>query len=1058
MWLTTGDVPPELAARVRVPRAAEHTLHRQRLIDALHRNLDVGVQVISAPAGYGKTTLLADFCADLDIPVCWYSIGELDADAEWFAQGLAASMRVRFPEFGRSIRAHLAATERRASSAVQLAEALVRDMRDGIPDYFLLVLDDYHLVEGASAVNELLEKLIAGMPENCHVIVSSRAAVRIASIGTRLVRGRARAFTTVDLAFSVDEIRDLMVRETGAALSDLELQNLARETEGWIVGLLLYLQRSRSDGRPDRLPSPSREDVFSYLAAEVFDRLPAELRSFLANSSVLDPIDPEVCDRLLGIRASQDLLEDIERRSLFISGVQTPKSSYRYHPLFREFLARKLAALGTAQVNRLHRRAAAIFTRDHRWQDAIEHLIVARDYAKAAQVIQDVGEDLLNSGQWMSVSRWIDALPGRYRLSQTGLLLLEAQCDIHTGRLDQAARALTPVITKATQPDQWLTRARALSLRSAAHRLAGNLAGARKDIIESISLLDRNHGPPVILGDARRRLGLIYLEQGKLATAIKHLKQSLKQCSSEFDVNQNAAIHNSLGIAYRELGDLVQASVHLDLARQGWQKAGNTGALASLLNNLGLVYQCQSDYDRALKTFREGLRCARETGYRRMEACLLISIGDALRDISFYDEALASYQEGLRVAEEIMELYYVMCATAGIGETRRLLGEREEAEALLTQAVGLAESHGRAYEAALFSVRLGIIDYERGEYEKALGVLGSVSARLRKIGDREALARTSFHLAQASFLARDYGRARASLAESARLAEELGYDGFFTIEGRNAPLLLQYAVHEGLGSGQFRRALEGVTRRDVAILPSAPVIKRNLPVTTRPTIEVYAFGDGRVIVNSRRVRDSEWRSSRAREMFFYLMCSEVSQTKEQIAVALWPDLSPAKSTSNFHISLYRARHALLPSIVALDDGRYRIPSDLGIRFDVAEFLDATHRVTDPSLDAEPRLAFLRKASELYTGPFLPDVYSEWAQSRRRDLENRYLTALRMLAKSCGEIGDHDKALRLLQKIADIDPYDQDLYDEVKQWRLSDSSKAVLLREFRRYVDRPRAGD
>ncbi len=910
--LMMDTVPAEFDAKIHLPPAAGHTIRRQRLIDLLHRDLHLGLQLIAAPAGYGKTTLLTDFCSDLDIPVCWYAIDRRDFDPGYFIAGLIASVRLHFPEFGRSSEARATASEKGAPTTGQLADALTRDMSDGIPDYFLLVLEDYHFADGSADFRLLVDAVVARMPENCHLIISSRTAIDLPAVTTRLIRAQASTLTGADLAFSTAEIKELAARHKGPELSDAAIDQLARDTDGWIVGLMLHFSGGGGSQRLDGFPALTREDLFRFLAAEAYQHLPAPMRAFLLKSSVLQQIDPDFCDRLLGTRDSIKLLRSAQRRNLFLSSVAGKPTAYRYHPLFREFLEAEFAETDPVEQSRLHGRAAVMFREDRRWPEAIDHFLAARRYARARDVIREVGQDFLKTGKWLTVSAWIDALPARFRAGDGELLLLQAQTAVHAGRLAEAAGMLTTVIDMAPDAEGWLRRARSLSWRSAAHRLAGNLVEARRDIKSAIALLERNGGPSGNLGDAYRRLGVIYLEQGRLAASLPYFRRALKHCASVFDLAETAAVYNALGTAYRELGDLAKATAHFDFARQNWQKVGNLGALASLLNNLGLVYQCQGDYERALTTLRAALENARVSGYRRTEACVMISIADVLRDTGMFDDALTAYQEGLTLAEEVMEVYYIIWATAGMGETHRLLGAPQTAETLLRQALSQAEVHGRAYESALFSVRLGIIEYERGEYRKALTILHRAGSFLRQHGDKEALARTSFHIAQARFLAREYAEAERALAEAAQLTAELGYDTFLAVEARNAILLLEFAGSRGIGAGQYVRLLKDVRSRAAPRLGGAAHARVDNVVRPQREFEVFGFGDGRVLVNGQRVSDSDWRSGRAREMFFYLVYCDVAQTKEQIAAALWPDLPPARSTSNFHISLFRARHTLVP--------------------------------------------------------------------------------------------------------------------------------------------------
>ncbi|GAI57861.1 unnamed protein product, partial [marine sediment metagenome] len=235
------------------------------------------------------------------------------------------------------------------------------------------------------------------------------------------------------------------------------------------------------------------------------------------------------------------------------------------------------------------------------------------------------------------------------------------------------------------------------------------------------------------------------------------------------------------------------------------------------------------------------------------------------------------------------------------------------AEVLLKEALSQAEEQGRTYEAPLFATQLGIIEYERGRYETAMAILLSACERLRKIGDKDALARAYFHLAQVSFLSKKYDMAINWLEKVSGLADELGYEDFLAVEGRNSALLIQYGASKGVGGNRFVRIMEKIRmRRDSKRrLPTAKV-SASPYVATKPDIEARALGESRVLVNSRPISEAEWRSNRAKEMFFCMLCCGTGQTKEQITAALWPDLSPAKGTSNFHINLYRARRAVFP--------------------------------------------------------------------------------------------------------------------------------------------------
>ena len=1049
----TGVVDTEFTTKILVPRRRKDIIRRQRLIDLLHNNIHLRLQTASAPAGYGKTTLLVDFVNDLDVPVCWYSLDTSDQDPRFFLEGILASIRYRFHDFGQLTQSRLLMANDVVRESVHLIGLITGEIHAAIPDYFVFVIEDYHFVEGSDSVKSLLDLFLDRAPDNCHVIISSRTSIDLPTISKLTSQRQVRSLDTSCLSFTATEVKDLLDKHYSLHLSDTEADKLATDMEGWIVGILLSTHSLRAGGFHKEVPTLTQQNVFQYLASEVYDRQPSDIQSFLLTSSILDEMEPEFCNALLELVNSRKLLRDIERRNLFTKRIDGEKTWYCYHPIFREFLRAKLSEENPEHFALLHAKAASIFEQQQRWNEAITHFLRAGRYDEALRIIGTVGEDFVKSGRWTTVLKWIEALPRHIYLSDTGLVLLYAQSLIHVGQVDEAVRLLTRLIGQITTTEDWLYRAKALSWRSAAFRLTGHFAEAKRDIETAIRFLEQHAGPADIVGDAYNRLGNIHAEQGRLTLALRYMRRALKHYSSVFDVGQMAAVYNSLGIIYKRLGNLTKANMYLEHAREACQKAKNYGAMALVLNNIGIVYQRQGQYDLALDTLRFALEKARETGYQRTEALILISMAEVLRDLDLYDDALLAYHKGLELAREVMEAYYVTCAMAGIGETYRLLGARDKAEMLLKEAISHAEEQGQTYEAALFAIQLGVIEYERGQCNSAIATLSRSGDRLKKIGDKDALAKAYFHLAQASFLSKKYDVAVAWLEKASELADELGYEDFLAVEGRNATLLIRYGASKSVGGNRFVRIMEKIRRRrDSQRRIAATKSSVGPSVTEKPDIEARALGEGSVLVSSRLISEAEWRSSRAKEMFLYMLCCGEGQTKEQITAALWPDLSPAKGTSNFHINLYRARRALFPGIFILEQGQYKLNPDLNIWFDVTGFENLLSQTEKLPPDSEARATNLERAIDLYRGPFMQEFYSEWTEMRRRQLEGKHLKAISMLSDFYVGKGHYNRAITLLEKSLAIDPYEDEIYCKIMECHLVIGDKASALRTYKRYLD------
>jgi len=1039
------------ATKLLIPQLGSSHVHRERLTDILHNNIQERLQVISAPAGYGKTTILADFVHSIDVPVCWYSIDVEDEDPKLLLEGVLTSISSCFATFGQLTTSRLAATDDIRKDAPHLLTIMTNEINDTIPDYLVFVLEDYHVIEHSEPAKAVLNLLLEKIPENCHLIISSRTQVELPVISRLILRNQVSVLKMSHLSFTAAETKCLAATCFGQNLTSEDADKLVEETGGWVISLMLHLNNISTNGL-SKLPEITQDQVFRYMTTEVFEKQSPEIQHFLLASSTICNMDFELIEQLIPGVNYRKAMSYLARQNLFLQCVDEKTRRYRYHQLFRDFLQEKLRQDDPAQFTLLHFKAALLYERERQLIEAVTHYHSARKYREVARIIKEAGPDLLKAGKWAIMQRWFNMLPTNLKVSDPELVLLDAQCLIHLGNTDESQKLLTSLLGKPLGEKDWLLKSEALSWRGAVFRLGGYFREAKADVSAAILLLEDHHGPAELLGACHRRLGDIYKDQGQFFSALKHLRLAQRCYSSVFDIGALAIVHNSLGVTYKRLGQFTKAKMHFEKARVGWMKIDNLGELASTLNNIGIIHQRLGQYDLALDVFRSGLEKARETGYLRAEAVIKISIADALRELSRFDDALKTYNEGIELARQSMEATFIAYATAGVGETYRLLGQYDKARTLLEEARHQTEDQKQPYETALFDVQLGIIDYETGQFERAKVGLNDAGKRLQVMGDRDAIAKVYFHLAQASFLSRDYTVTTEWLEKASRLADELGYENFLVIEGRKALPLVHYGVTIGIGNGRFVRVLEKiralnrmVQSKDTVDLPNNPDSK------TEHDIEVRALGHTEVMVNNRQVKDIDWRSSRAKEIFLYLLTHPVGRTREQITTALWPDLSPAKGSSNFHINLFRARRALFPGVFSLEDGKYRINLNLGVWFDVAEF-EQLITIAGKDLQDGKRNAALERAVELYAGPFLTEFYTEWVEVRRRELENAYLRILSLLADLQAKNGNFDKAVALLEKSITIDPYQEDTYYRIMRLYLEGKNKPLALRMYQQYLN------
>jgi len=232
-------LPPIIRTKIILPSRRAELLTRHRLLNALTDLMDRRLIIIAAPAGYGKTSLLIDFSHQVEWPVCWYALDPLDQDLFRFAAYLISALQVRFPDFGSSALQTLENLSQEQPNLDLLVAAIVNDAYEHINEHFILVLDDFHLVDSSKPVNQFINRFLQDMDENCHVITASRTLLTLPDLPLMVARSQVGGLSFEELAFLPAEIQGFFLQNQHVAIPDSQAEDLARQSEGWITGLLL---------------------------------------------------------------------------------------------------------------------------------------------------------------------------------------------------------------------------------------------------------------------------------------------------------------------------------------------------------------------------------------------------------------------------------------------------------------------------------------------------------------------------------------------------------------------------------------------------------------------------------------------------------------------------------------------------------------------------------------------------------------------------------------------------------------------------------------------------
>jgi LuxR family maltose regulon positive regulatory protein len=474
-----------------IPRYPSHALRRDRLLARLEEGMQARLTLLSAPAGYGKTTLLLDWLqsraarAEPAVSVAWFTLEARDNDPVRFLRGLAMALRISAPDVGD---ATLAALAGHAHAPWRMVLTLLINELLAASSGFLLILEDYHVIR-EQVVHDALMFLLEHLPPGMYIAIATREdpPFPLAQLRTKGALCEVRA---ADLRFTADEAATFLNKVMRVPVSPAAAAVLEARTEGWVAGLQLAGLSMRAAGLEVGGFRGTHRDVVDYLGADVLSRQPDAVQTFLLRTSVLDRLSAPLCETMLGEEppagGAQAMLEHIERANLFLIPLDAERRWYRYHHLFAEFLRGKLADEDPGLTHTLHARASAWYEAQGFIGEAIQHALAVREYLRAAGLIERHHKQLVRNGQLQLLLGWQRELSHEIVHSRPRLcvafaygLYLTNQPEVAEGYLRAAEQrfgpSTSPEETRFVQGDIALLRA---GMSAAAGDLAQSIAHA----------------------------------------------------------------------------------------------------------------------------------------------------------------------------------------------------------------------------------------------------------------------------------------------------------------------------------------------------------------------------------------------------------------------------------------------------------------------------------------------------------------------------------------------------------------------------------------------------
>jgi LuxR family transcriptional regulator, maltose regulon positive regulatory protein len=822
-----GERDELLATKLSLPRTRPDRLARSRLVQQLDEGMARELLLVCTPAGFGKTTLVADWAASTRWPVAWLSLDLEDNDPARFWRYVVAALDRVCQGLAEHVFPRLSAPT--VLSSKGLVTGLINQL-EAAPEELALILDDYHVIESES-IHDAMAFLLDHLPPQLHLAISSRTDPPLPLARLR-AGGRLAELRATDLRFTPEEAAALLREVWGLDLAAEAVAALEARTEGWAVGLQLAALSLRERPDPDAFLGAlagTHRYVLDYLSEEVLERQPDRVRGFLLQTSILERLCGPLCDAVTGDSDGQDMLEALERANLFVIPLDAERRWWRFHQLFGDLLRARLQRAEGALLPELHWRAAVWCEQHGLIDETIRHALASGDPIWAARLVEQHANAALQRGENASLGRWLSLLPDDIVRSRPALCLAQSLMEFHRGHLDAAERLLEQA-ERAYDPGQ----------EQQAFEVPTD-AGTVAEVPAAIALL-RAHAAGA---------------RGDADAMAEHARSALTHLAEEEAGPRFWARWLAGPWADWMRGRLADAEHgYAEMLAEGRATPDPNPLMLNSLP-LGEVQQGQGKLGAALRTHREGLRLAAE-GDRASAfhaAAAHLGIAKVLYERDQLDDALGHVTYSLELGRQmIWFLAQRLVASAWI---RQALGEAEAALEAMDEACRIDPSpdtislwqpgpserarlllaQGRAGEAARWAEDRGLraedeVSYAReqdylvlarvllarSDLDRALGLLGRLEALAASQGRTQSVIQIRALRSVALQSAGDHQGALALLADALTLAQPEGYVRVFADEGPPMAALLRSLIgarqrgRVAAGSGATREHLHRVIR------------------------------------------------------------------------------------------------------------------------------------------------------------------------------------------------------------------------------------------------------
>jgi LuxR family transcriptional regulator, maltose regulon positive regulatory protein len=1043
--------------RITTPRRRGDLISRPRLNSLLGELVEKRLVLVTAPAGYGKTSLLVDFSNHVPMPVCWYSIDESDKELSSIIQYIVAAIRQRFPAFGQKTLAAISGGQNELNPDT-VATVLINDVFENITEHFLLILDDFHLVKDLKGVSDFFNRILLNLDENCHLIIASRTLLPLENLPLLAARSLVGGISYEELSFQPSEIQQWYSINQHINITGKEAETIQVSTEGWVTGIILASHLSpEGNAARQRLNRVANYGLDGYFQ-DLLEEYPDDLRLFLLWTSLLEEFSVSMCVQIiepvveLGDKKWKNWMDSVYQSILFAMQVGEKPVTLRYHHLFLEYLQNRVFRERPSEARAIEFSLAKYYIQNNEWERAfaIYHRLDA--YEELISLIESTGPELLLAGRVSSLSSWLDVLPRDALNSRPFIIALQGIVAMKSGDTTLSLALYNQAITTMRLSGNNSYLPRTLSLRANLERLLGRLDASIADCNECLRLITGNPEMGKIEADVLRCLSICRYQQGKLQNALDLLKKAWSISQSNNDSETSAVLNMEIGFINENLGNYRVAKENYFLAKNYWQKEKNLMWLSNLYNNLGVLQQLMGDYEAASESFEQGIEDVRASGYTRIEAYLFTGIADLYTELQADEQAEQAYEKAASIANQTQEHYLQVYITVKAAALAGLRGDYERGYKQIEKARQFITPDGSEIQNYLCQLEYSGLKILENHVEEVILPLEEACTYFGKEGHKILCDKAHLLLVLAYQITNQPEKLfNHMLYITSQLENEYPPVSLIALAARFKHILSKFQI-DHLQSGveiflnridKFQESLPSVYQylvKHARVVPFSP-----------PSLIIRALGRMQVQINNHIISSSEWQTQAARDMFFMLLAHPEGMTKDEISLIFWPDASDDEVKYRFKNTAYRLRRAVGKNRIILEQNIYRFNNSLEYQYDVELFLKENALAAKTS-DPMKKLVHFREAIKHYHGSYLSEVYDAWALNPRENLQVTYLGILLQVAEIYFNQSNHELSMEFCQRALIEDNLLEEAYQMLFRIHAATGNRVALVRQYKQCVE------